>query len=139
MLIISFIIFLFYGIYFYYQFKWGYLSEYNLVKKINLTDSQQKEKSIYYELSFFEDHGYIGSNKENRMFYYKDIEFIQQLENIVIIYFYLKKDKHLTNFSEFVIDLKEVSEETQQLFLQFVKILKMQYKIESLSNLNKLV
>lgn len=127
------------ALYYYYQYKKGFLSEYSLVKQLDLSEEEKQKRKKDYTITFYRDNAYITAKNENRMFYYRDIEFIQRLDHIVIFYFYLKNENHLKDFTEFVVDLKHVPKDKSETMLQFTQVLKKQYKINSLSDLDKLV
>lgn len=129
-----------YSIYFLYQYKVGYLSDYKLAKKnLQLTKEESEKREKEVTANFFSDHAYIGSFNENRLFYYKDLEFIQVIEDIVIFYLLPSDEKHLQDFSEFVVDLKDIDESKKEQFFQLISLIKKQYYVGELSELETLL
>lgn len=123
-----------YSLYYLYQYKRGYLSDYKLAEKtFSLTEEQREKRTKEMTVQFYMDHAYIGSFNENRMFHYKELEFIQRVENIVIFYFYPSKETHMKEFSEFVVNLQGIPEEKKEQFLHLVSLIERQYSVPNLS------
>lgn len=82
--------------------------------------------------------GETGQTVGNRMFYYKEIEYVQEYKGLVFFFLHHAGTPHLTNFTEFVLPLSRLPQGKRAQVETLIQLIKTQYRKPQLLDLENI-